>query len=113
MPRAERDFTRRLDGDSTGHHRIRVRFTNDGNVVVLFTVQYETLLDGIWRPVVRYDTSHGEAHRDTYDPSGRQIEKLWLGVTEPPFNDLFTATYEDLRRTWRRHYHAFLNRDRN
>lgn len=113
MPRSNRAFTTAMDGDTTEHHRMRVRFENDGNVMVRFMVQYETLLGSTWRPVVRFDTSHGEAHRDTYDPSGEQIEKLWLGVTEPPFNDLYTSMYEDLKLNWRQLYQEFLDRNRS
>ena len=32
--------------------------------VIDFAIQYETFIDGEWFPVVRYDTSHGFAHRD-------------------------------------------------
>lgn len=113
MPRLERDFTREMEGDTTGRHRMRVRFESKGKNIVAFMLQDETLLDGTWRPVLRYDTSHGEAHRDTYDPSGEQIDKLWLGVTEPPFNELFTSKYEDLKLNWRHLFQAFLNRGRN
>ncbi|MDL1964286.1 MAG: hypothetical protein LWW98_08155 [Deltaproteobacteria bacterium] len=31
---------------------------------MFFRVQYETKINQIWYPVVRYDTAHGFAHRD-------------------------------------------------
>lgn len=113
MPRLERRFTRPLDGEPAGHHRLRVRFETRGNDVLWFVLQYETLVDDQWRPAVRYDTSHGEAHRDTYDPSGVQVEKEWMGVREPPFNDLLTSRYNELQQDWPRYFQAFLNRRRS
>jgi hypothetical protein len=32
--------------------------------IVFFRVQYETKINQIWYPVVRYNTAHGFAHRD-------------------------------------------------
>lgn len=113
MPRLERQFTRVLDRDSAGRHRLRVRFETQGNDVLWFVLQYETLINDEWQPVVRYDTSHGEAHRDTYDSSGVQIEKEWLGVKEPPFNDLLTSRYNELQQDWPRYFQAFLNQRRS
>lgn len=113
MPRSEREFFGDLEGDSVGRHRLRVRFETQGNDVVWFVLQYETLLNDEWRPVVRYDVSHGEAHRDIYDPSGTQVAKEWLGATEPPFNALLTSRYVELRQDWQRYYQAFLARRRS
>lgn len=113
MPRSEHEFFAPMRTDETGWHRLRVRFEMDGNDMLAFMVQYETFMDKVWRPVVRYDTSHGEAHRDIYDPAGEQVGKQWLGVTQPPFNALFTAAYEELRQNWRHYFQTFLNRDRS
>lgn len=35
-----------------------------------FCVQYEAMIAGRWHPVVRYDSSHGEPHRDVLHPNG-------------------------------------------
>lgn len=113
MSRSEHVYTTDLEGDDSGRHRLRVRFETRGNDVLSFVLQYETLMDEEWHPVVRYDTSHGEAHRDTYDPVGVQVAKEWLGVTEPPFNALLTSRYIELQREWPRHYQAFLARRRS
>lgn len=56
--------------------QIRTRMTLDrrGNVR-RFTVQLEHYLDR-WRPVVRYDNAHGEAHIDYINPEGVTYEGL-------------------------------------
>lgn len=107
MPRTEHAFEADLNPLAPLHDQLRVRFTTEGNVLVAFVVQYETYVDGRWLPVVRYDTSHGEAHRDDYTPTGVQIRKQWLGVKAPPFNDVYTAALSDLRENWRTYSRAF------
>jgi len=39
-------------------------------------VQFETFVNKQWRPVIRYDTAHGYAHKDILDWHGRVIEKI-------------------------------------
>jgi len=39
-------------------------------------VQFETFVNKQWRPVIRYDTAHGHAHKDILDWRGRVIEKI-------------------------------------
>jgi hypothetical protein len=42
--------------------------------IVFFRVQYETKIRDRWFPVVRYDTTHGYAHRDMLNIRG---EGMW------------------------------------
>ena len=65
-----------------------------------FTVQYEARLDGEWKPVVRYDTAHGFAHRDLLHPDGR-VDKRRL--TAYNLNVAFTYAAADVRKNWE-HY---------
>jgi hypothetical protein len=51
--------------------RYRVWFEVDKGQVLKFLVQLEIREQGKWNPVVRYDTAHGFAHRDTYRQMGR------------------------------------------
>ena len=53
--------------DRYRHRHIRLR----GNVLS-FVVQYETKIGSIWKPVVRYDTKHGYAHRDLFNREGNK-----------------------------------------
>jgi hypothetical protein len=71
------EFFRQL---STGDV-IRVRLDVDRGQVTDFTLQLETFVDERWRPVVRYDSAHGQPHRDLLDWEGRVIDKFWLAPT--------------------------------
>lgn len=88
-------------------HQMRVRFTTSGRVVLTFTVQYEICMGGEWFTILRYDTSHGEAHLDRYGPAGAQVAKEWLGQVGPPYNHTFTTALEDIRQNWEAYFSAF------
>lgn len=85
--------------------RRRVCHTRIGGKVTEFVVQYEIFVQRKWHPIVRYDTSHGYAHRDLLHANGRK-EK-----TELVFKDLnicLTYAENDLRANWRKYRKQFL-----
>jgi hypothetical protein len=51
--------------DRYRHYHLRIK-----GQVIEFSVQYETFINGEWFPVVRYDSSHGFAHRDLLNMKG-------------------------------------------
>lgn len=57
-------------------NRVRVRFKKDRGRIVDFVVQYETLIKGDWRPIVRYDTAHGQPHTDIFRSDGTTGEEI-------------------------------------
>jgi len=60
--------------------------------VVKFMVQLETNYDGKWCEVVRYDCTHGFAHRDSFNLSGNsKKEELSLA-----FEEALTLADDDL-----------------
>lgn len=62
-------------------------------IVTGFVVQYEALIENKWRPVVRYDTAHGFAHRDLLHPGGdTEKQPLYL----PSLNLAPTFAIQDL-----------------
>jgi len=64
---------------------------------VEFAVQYEIRLGGEWRPVVRYDTAHGFAHRDLFSEKGECV-KTPLEMTD--LNMALTFAESDLKTNW-------------
>lgn len=57
--------------------RVAVRLTTDGPLVLEFSVQYEALIAGHWRRIVRYDNAHGSgAHRHVYYPNKRELRQI-------------------------------------
>jgi hypothetical protein len=86
--------------DRYRHHHIRFK-----GKVLRFVIQYETLRGGHWVPVVRYDTEHGFAHRDLFDPSGRRA-KTPLFVRS--HDEALSFAEYDIKSNWRSYKEAFL-----
>jgi len=73
--------------------------------IIRFMVQYEILVKGQWHPVVRYDTSHGFAHRDIMYPDGRKDKANMLSKD---LNICLTFAENDLRANWADYRGRFL-----
>jgi len=57
--------------------RAAVRFGRRGRTVTDFSVQYEALIGGEWRKIVRYDSAHGAPHRHNFRPNGSEVWSLF------------------------------------
>lgn len=100
--------TRSFEVDYDSDNRRRVLFTKDYGRIVEFVVQLETYLDGRWKPVVRYDSSHGFPHRDLYDRQGRKVrahEELRACTTN---EETLTFAVQDVNENWQRYLLQFL-----
>lgn len=80
-----------------GENRLRVKALKKHGLITGFVVQYEALLKGDWRPIVRYDTAHGFTHKDLIHPGG-EAEKQPLYF--PDYNLAFTFAVQDLKISW-------------
>ena len=69
------------------------------------TYQSNTMIEGKWYPVVRYDTVHGFAHRDLIDIKGK-ITKTPLFIQD--YNDALTFAESDLKANWGVYRERFL-----
>ncbi|MGI8406615.1 MAG: DUF7718 family protein [Thermomicrobiales bacterium] len=99
------DWDINLDEESV----IRVRVTMDRrSQILVFTAQLECYIGEVWRPIVRYDTAHGQAHIDLLNPKGVEYEKIWLGFFEP-YNIAFTRAIDELKETYREHKARYLS----
>lgn len=78
--------------------RLRVSALRQKNKIVRFVVQYEVLIGERWRPVVRYDTSHGFAHKDIIHFKGEE-DKQPLYFQN--FKMAFTFAIQDLKTSWK------------
>ncbi|MBA7519742.1 hypothetical protein ES705_11829 [subsurface metagenome] len=78
--------------------RLRVSAHIEGKIVVKFLVQYEAFIKQKWCPIVRYDTSHGFAHKDILHPDG-SVEKQPLLFYN--FNLALTFAIQDLKLLWK------------
>lgn len=75
--------------------------------VVGFVVQYETFFEEKWVPIVRYDTSHGYAHKDLINPDGTK-EKIFIG--EADFEEALTLADRDINENWERYKERYFRR---
>lgn len=105
MAQRERAFFRRLPSGDV----IRVRFRSSRGRVLAFTAQLELWIDETWRLAVRYDSGHGQAHRDTLDWQGRVIDKVWLPATMTS-KDALTFGERDLHTNAGRYRNEFIGR---
>jgi hypothetical protein len=85
--------------------RRRVRHTRLEGKITEFMVQYEIFVEGKWHGVVRYDTSHGYAHKDLIHADG-QKEKVKLFLKD--LNICLTYAENDLRGNWKNYRERFL-----
>ena len=85
--------------------RLREHHVRSRGRIISFTVQYETLWQGRWLPVVRYDTAHGFAHRDLYDVQGKAI-KTPLFILN--YNQALTFAESDLKANWQVYRERFV-----
>ena len=97
----EREFVILLSHDS----RVRHYHSRLKQQVIEFMVQLEVNIKGEWRPVVRYDTAHGFAHRDIFYGDGR-AEKVPLPIGD--YNSTLTFAELDVRSNWELYRQRFV-----
>jgi hypothetical protein len=108
------DFMQPLGQGTIDDERMRVRINTERGVVMDFVVQYETPrsdLSGEHVVVVRYDGSHGRAHRDLLDARGHTVRKMYL-PTHLSFGEALNYALADIKENWARYRQDFLLRSR-
>ncbi len=101
---AEREFLIYLDPE-TRVCRYRHYHISKAKKIVEFRIQLETLVRDEWHVVIRYDTAHGKAHRDTLHPDGRQSKDWFEGYT---IEDVLTIGQKDILENWSSYRERFL-----
>ena len=80
--------------------RLRISAQKEKGEILEFVVQYEALISGEWRAVVRYDTAHGFTHKDIIRANGEVIKQSLFFET---YNLAFTFATLDLKVNWRQY----------
>jgi hypothetical protein len=88
--------------------RKRHRHEVEKGRVLSFAVQLEVLEEGEWRPVVRYDSSHGEAHIDLFTSQGKR-RKIRLNLS---FSSALALADWDINENWEKYLRKFLKEGR-
>jgi len=89
-------FLRPLDNENI----VRIQFCREHDRVFEFVVQLECNIEGMWRPIMRYDTAHGFAHCDRLHPYEPTLK------TELPlqnYKDALTFAIQDFISNWKSH----------
>jgi hypothetical protein len=101
----ERDYEVEIEpGD-----RLRVRLITERGDVLDFVVQLETRVGDDYVPTVRYDCSHGFAHRDTLNGRGEVVEKAPM-PEHMTYKQCLAYAENDLRSNWRQYKKWFMER---
>jgi hypothetical protein len=91
----EREFLIYLD--AAQKNRYRHRHMWEQGQILGFCVQYEALIGSHWRAIVRYDTAHGQPHRDILHPDGTQTKEVFSEYTNA---ELLTIGQRDIMENW-------------
>ena len=91
----------------TEEDRKRHEHIKEKGRVIGFVVQYEIFFEDKWVPIVRYDTSHGYAHKDLMNPDG-SIEKIFMG--EADLSEALTSADLDINANWERYKERYFRR---
>lgn len=100
--------TRSFEVSYDSDNRRRVLFTKNRGRIVEFVVQFETFVDGRWKSVVRYDSSHGFPHRDLYDRRGRKVKAHEALKSCSTAEEALTFALQDINQNWQRYLDRFL-----
>jgi len=90
-----KEFTKTISVDE--NDRLRIRIGTEKGRVVNIMVQYEAMIAGAWREIVRYDCAHGFLHRDVMLPKGK-TEKQPLSIAN--LNDALRCAEQDIKDRW-------------
>lgn len=85
--------------------RRRTLYARDRNEILEFVVQYELRIRDAWRPVIRYDTAHGFAHKDILSFKDETVKQK---LSFSDYNLALTFAEKDLRDNWRKYRENFL-----
>lgn len=95
---SEKEFLIYLD--EAHENRYRHRHVWKHGKIVEFRIQYEAFIAGRWYPVVRYDSAHGEPHRDTLHPHAEQTREMYPDYTNI---EVLTIGQRDIMENWPRY----------
>ncbi len=82
-----------------------------GKWIIEFSIQLEIWHEQQWRPIRRYDTAHGFAHKDLISFSGK-VKKTALDDIQN-FNEALTFAENDIKSNWELYREYFLKEANN
>ena len=77
----------------------------DQGQVAEFIIQYEAFIHGRWQPILRYDSAHGQPHRDLLHPDGSQTKEFYPNYSNA---EIMTIGQRDIIENWPAYRTAYL-----
>lgn len=102
---ADKEFIKYLDKE--GNERLRLKIKTEKGEVIDIVVQYESIIDKKWTPILQYDCAHGFFHRDVLTPQGEK-EKQPIAIEN--FNDALLYAEQDLKDRWKYYKQRFIKK---
>jgi|GEM_PF-866802 len=83
---------------------VYTKLTVDHGVIVEFAVVQIADINGQTHQIVRYDCSHGYAHKDCLYTRAQRKERL----PERPFDELFRMAIKEVEKEWQRNKSLYM-----
>ena len=99
---AKKNWTIYLDTDC----QILISLETNGPTVIGFAVVLVAAIDGKQVCITRYDTAHGQAHRDVLGRKSGLMVKEWL--LDLTFNDAFDYAIQKIKENYENYIQDFL-----
>ena len=93
--------------DDYDNERVRIRIRTEKGKVVDMIVQYESMINNKWTPIIRYDCYHGFFHRDVLLPNGEK-EKYSLPMSS--MEDALNYAEQDIKDRWEFYKERYLKK---
>lgn len=93
---SKREFVVYLDPDQR-LNRYRHRHEWERGQIAEFRIQYEALIEGEWRAIVRYDSAHGSPHKDILHPDGTETKEWFTFYSNA---QVLTIGQRDIMENW-------------
>ena len=93
--------------DNNEQEKLRIRIKTEKGKVIDMVVQYETLINNKWTPIVRYDCAHGFFHRDILFPKGEK-EKQVIAINS--LEDALNYAEQDIKDRWEFYKERYLKK---
>jgi hypothetical protein len=101
----KKEFLKYLDKNS--NERVRMRNTVENGKVVDIVIQYETLIEGKWIAIVRYDCAHRFLHRDVIYPNGDKEKQV---IEFDSLEMALTYAEQDFKDRWEFYKNRYLKK---
>jgi len=96
--------------DKEGNDRLRIKLGIEKGELINIVIQYESLINNKWTPIVRYDIEHGFFHRDLMTPKGEKI-KTPINISDLNYATIYAE--QDIKDKWEYYKQKYIKELKN